>query len=281
MRALPAGRRNPRLAAGMGFFDMLWQVSAVVQCRDSPMITHPPHRRRHYAIYRSPRHILITIAVVAAPFVFLLLFTKLASLDPTRLLEQAFSSVSRIILAYLVATAIGWSLAILFYRGLRSIVALPIFDVLQSFPTSAALPVAVLYWGATSFTVVLFLMLEVIWPVFFSVVSSLKLIRNDWEEVAEVYGLSGIEYFKRFLAPVSIPGLITGSVIGLGEGWQVLVATEIVVGVRDGLGAFFQTASGSAATTSFGILGLLLFVFSINKIIWLPLIEWSHRLMEE
>ena len=245
------------------------------------MHPHPALRRRRYNIYQSRWHLIATILVVALPFLFLLFFTKLAALDPAKLLFNAFSSIWRIVGAYSIAAALGWGLAILFYRGRRASVALPIFDVLQSFPTSAALPVAALYWGPTSTTVIFFLMLEIIWPVFFSVVSSLKLIRHDWEEVVEITHLTGFSYFRKFLGPVSIPGLITGSVIGLGEGWQVLVATEIVIGVRNGLGGFFQLFSSNATVTSFGILGLLLFVFSINKVVWLPLLEWSHRTMEE
>jgi ABC-type nitrate/sulfonate/bicarbonate transport system permease component len=245
------------------------------------MFPHPALRRRRYRIYQSPRHLLTTIAVVAAPFLFLLVFTRLAGLNPEKLLFEAFSSFWRITAAYGIAAFLGWALAVLFYRGRRALVALPVFDVLQSFPTSAALPVVALTWGVTSSTVIFFLMLEIIWPVFFSVVSSLKLIRRDWEEVSEISGLSGVTYFKKFLGPVSIPGLITGSVIGLGEAWQVLVATEIVVGVRDGLGNFFQAVSQNSVLTSFGILGLLFVIFSINKLLWLPLLEWSHRIMEE
>ena len=245
------------------------------------MHPHPALRRRRYQIYRSPWHILATIAVVAAPFLFLLFFTRLNRIDSTRLLFGAFSSLWRIAAAYLIAVILGWGLAVLFYRGRRAAIALPIFDVLQSFPTSAALPVAALIWGPTNFTVIFFLMLEIIWPVFFSVVSSLKLIRRDWEEVVEITHLSGLAYFRKFLGPVSIPGLITGSVIGLGEGWQVLVATEIIVGIKSGLGSFFQLFSTNTTVTSFAILGLLLLVFSINKVLWLPLLGWSHRIMEE
>lgn len=78
-----------------------------------------------------------------------------------------------------------------------------------------------------------------------------------------------------------MPGFITGSIVGLGEGWEALIATEIIVGMDTGLGNFFQTYSTNPKITAFGVLGFLILIFSINKVIWLPLLEWSHRKMEE
>lgn len=219
--------------------------------------------------------------IIVAPFLFLLFFAKLEQLALGTLFTDVFISVGRLIVAYLIAAVLAWILAVTFYKGPLSHVALPIFDILQSFPEFAILPLAIFYWGRSNFTVIFFLVLAVIWPILFSILSSLKLAKHDWEEAVEVYQLSGVDYFRKFVGPLSIPGLITGSIIGLGDGWGVLVATEIIVNIRGGLGNFFQTHSQSTIITIFGILGLLIIVFSINKLIWTPLLDASHRLMEE
>ncbi len=39
---------------------------------------------------------------------------------------------------------------------------------------------------------ILFLIVTIIWPIFFSVISSMKLIQKDWEEVVEIEGLMQI-----------------------------------------------------------------------------------------
>jgi len=161
------------------------------------------------------------------------------------------------------------------------VVALPIFDVLQSFPTFAVLPLATLAWGSSNTTVIFFLVITIIWPLFFSIVSSLKLINREWEEAAQMARLHGFDYIRWFLGPITIPGLITGSIIGLGEGWEALVATEIIVGSQNGIGSFFHAFATNPLITTLGVLGLLSVIFSINKLIWLPLLEWSHRLMGE
>lgn len=238
-------------------------------------------RKHHLAIYQHPWHFVATIVLVVAPFLSLLAFSRLFHLPARGLFGEVAISTWRLATAYGAALILGWILAVAFYRGRRAAIMLPLFDVLQSFPTFAALPLATLAWGASNFTVVFFLVIAVIWPIFFSVVSSLKFIRRDWEEAVEIAGLTGLPYLRRFLVPATAPGVITGSIIGLGEGWEALIATEIIVGARSGLGGFFRAFSGNAAATGFGILGLLLLIFSINKLIWLPLLERSHRRMSE
>ena len=94
-------------------------------------------------------------------------------------------------------------------------------------------------------------------------------------------GISGAIYFKKFIFPVSVPGLITGSLIGLGEGWEALIATEIVVQEKLGLGNFFQTYASNPKITFLGILGFLILIFCINKLVWTPLLDWSHGKLED
>lgn len=237
--------------------------------------------KTHVKIYHSRLHLFSTLCIVAAPFLFLLFFSRIAHIATGQLLGSLGASFLRLCIAYFFSVIFGWILAVSFYRGKRAMIALPFFDVMQSFPTFAVLPLVAFLWGVSSFTVIFFLVLTIIWPILFSLISSLKLIRNDWEEVAFVYGLSGFNYIRYFLFPVSIPGLVTGSIVGLGEGWEALIATEIIVGLPHGLGGFFQVFSHNIPVTTFGVLGFLIFIFSINKLVWLPLLGWSHGLMEE
>ena len=238
-------------------------------------------KRKRVVIYQSRMHMLAVVLFLLAPFLFLTFFSRIAHIATSKLYSDLGISLLRLLTAYAIAVVLGWTFAIVFYKGRRSAVALPIFDVLQSFPIFAILPLTTAVFGATNINVTFFLVLTIIWPVFFSILSSLKLMRRDWQEAVEIAGWHGFEYVKRFLWPVSVPGLITGSIIGLGEGWGALVATEIIVGVHTGLGDFFSSYSHNPAITFFGILGLLTLVFSINKLVWTPLLDWSHKLTEE
>ena len=232
-------------------------------------------------IYSSRKHLAATFGIIILPFLFFIFFARLTEIRTEDLFLDIGISFIRLIAAYCISVVLAWILAVLFYKGGRGAVALPIFDVLQSFPTFAALPIGVYFFGSSNAVIIFFLVLTIVWPILFSIISSLKLIKRDWEEAVEIFGLSGFQYMTKFLLPVSIPGLVTGTIIGLGEGWEALIATEIIVRAPVGLGSFFGAFSHDPAITAFGILGFLLLVFSINKLIWLPLLEWSHERMEE
>lgn len=238
-------------------------------------------RRHRVHIYKSRQHLYLTLLTIIVPFIYLLLFSQFAKIAASTLFTDLGVSFMRLVIAYICAAGLGWLMAVSFYTGKRSVIALPIFDVLQSFPTFAALPMAIYFWGATNFTTIFFLIITVIWPVFFSILSSLRLIKHEWQDAVQIMGLSGVDYLRKFLIPVSIPGLITGSVVGLGEAWEALVATEIIVRMKSGLGPFFQSFSTNPSVTAFGILGFLILIFSINKLIWIPLLDWSHHKVEE
>lgn len=238
-------------------------------------------QKHHAIIYQSRKRLFFTVFIVVLPFLFLLMFSRVAKIGSAALFADISVSFFRLLVAYVIAALIGWILAVLFYRGRRAVVALPIFDVLQSFPTFAALPLATFLWGPSNFTILFFLVITIIWPIFFSIISSLKLMRHDWREAAEIFNLRRVFYLKKFLLPISMPGFITGSIVGLGEGWEALIATEIIVGTRSGLGGFFQSFNHNATITALGIFGFLLLIFSINKLVWLSLLEWSHHKMEE
>lgn len=238
-------------------------------------------RKKTVKIYKSKWHLIFTFLVVILPFAFLLIFSQLANIATTKLFTNVFISFFRLLIAYFIAAIIAWILAITFYKDRRADIALPAFDVLQSFPTFAILPIITFFFTTSNVMIIFFLVLTIIWPILFSIFSSLKLIKHEWEEAAIIFKLKKWNYIKYFIFPVSVPGLITGSIIGLGEGWEALIATEIIVNSKTGLGNFFQTFSNNPTITAFGILGFLILIFSVNKLIWLPLMEWSHKKMEE
>lgn len=254
----------------------------VAKSQHEPRQKHNHHREhKHLRIYHTRMHLLATFFTLLVPFIFLAIFARFAKIAISDLFADTFVSLWRMLAAYIIAIVIGWLLAVLFYKGNRGKVALPIFDVLQSIPWFAVLPLAVYFFGKNQWLIIIFVMFDIIWPVFFSIISSLKLMKHDWQEAVEIYNVKGWNYFKTYLLPVTWSGIITGSIIGLGDGWEALIATEIIVGMKTGLGGFFNANSANVPITFFGMLGFLILIFAINKIIWLPLLERSHKKVEE
>lgn len=238
--------------------------------------------RRYLKIYKKKIHALWTFLIVLLPFLFIVLFTPLSYSEKMSFMSDLGASSVRLVVAYVISLFLAIVLGITLSRGRVGTVSLPVFDVLQSFPTFAMLPLAVHVFGPSDMTVIFFLVVTVVWPMLFAIISSQKLIKTAWEEAATVYGATGIKRFTHFALPVAAPGIVTGSIVGLGEGWEAVVGAELIVGLKDhGLGGFFESGGTQGHVVFFGVMALLLFIFVLNHIIWLPLLEKSHKMLTE
>jgi taurine transport system permease protein len=236
----------------------------------------------HFSINRSSRHLLVAFAVLLVPLVGLFLFSFMSGVPFFVSLYDLGISMRRLGMALVCAVAIAWTLVVLLVRGGRTeAVSLSLFDVLQSLPTFTILPIAVHFLGDSELTIVFFLIITIIWPIVFSIVSSLKQADRSWHEAVIMSRIRGFHYVRYYLLPVTAPGIITGTIIGLGDGWEALIATELILGTKTGLGPFFQGFSNDSFTTALGVLVFLSVIFAINKFLWLPLLEKSHRLIEQ
>ena len=187
----------------------------------------------------------------------------------------------RLGVAFIFATILAWFLVVILIRGKTESPALAVFDVLQSLPTFVILPIAIHFLGQSEFTIIFFLTITIIWPIIFSIVSALKQVDQSWLEAVAMSRIKGFDYLRYFLFPVTAPGIVTGAIIGLGEGWEALIATELLLDTNTGLGPFFSSFSSNTGMTLFGVLIFLSIIFALNKFIWLPLLEKSHRLVEQ
>lgn len=235
--------------------------------------------KKYIKIYKHRWHLALTFFIVILPFLFVIYGLPLSVVEKQVFISGLFISTIRLVIAYAVSVILALILALL-ARGRIGNFFLPLFDVLQSFPTFAMLPLAVHWFGASNTTVIIFLIFTVIWPMLFAIISSQKLIHPDLDEAATVFGAKGLKKIWHFVLPISYPGLITGSIVGIGEGWEAVVGAEIIVGLKSqGLGSFFSVNGESERLVLFGVLALLIFIFSLNKIVWLPLLEKSHKLL--
>ena len=226
-------------------------------------------------IYRRRFQLSLTLILAFLALVLLILFARSAQIDLKTLFLGLAASTYRVVIAYLISLVIGILTALVVTRN-QSLedLLLPILDVAQSFPSFAILPIAILWFGATDFTAIFFLVITILWPVLFNVVAGVKNIRGDMAEAAEIFGAKGWKKLVHFLLPALLPAVVTGSIVGWGEAWEAIVGAEII-GITVGIGAFLAQASkaGEASVLTVGIGILLFFIFFLNKLIWLPLLK--------
>lgn len=238
-----------------------------------------PHRIK---IYKKRWHLALTFLVIVLPFLFIISFSRITGVEATSVFVDLAQSAFRMAIAYVITVILALLLAVFLGQGKIGNFFLPVFDVLQNFPSFALLPLFTLWFGPGNTAVIFFLVITIIWPILFSVLSSIHMVRKDLEEAAYIFGAKGWKKLLSFTIPVTFPGLMTGSLVGLGDGWEAIVGAEII-GLTSGIGKFLGDASarGNIRVLAFGIIALLLFIFTINKLIWLPLLRKSHDYSHE
>ena len=238
-----------------------------------------PHRIK---IYKKRWHLVVTFVVIVLPFFFIAAFSRITGVEATSIFADLGRSAFRMAIAYAITVVLALFLSIVFGQGKIGNFFLPVFDVLQNFPSFALLPLFTLWFGPGNFSVIVFLVITIIWPILFSILSSIHMVRKDLEEAAYIFGARGWKKIWAFTIPNVFPGLMTGSLVGLGDGWEAVVGAEII-GLTPGIGKFLGDASAAEniRVLAFGIIALLLFIFTLNKLIFLPLLKRSQDYSHE
>lgn len=241
-------------------------------------IAHAQSRAWHHAhILRHRRSWLIMAGIIGAAFLLWSLgaFGAVAWQD---LLRAVLLTTYRIALAYGIALVLGVTIALLV--GWSPVVDFffPFFDVLQNLPSFAIIPVFIYFFGFTSTMIVLFAVSSIIWPILFAILTAIKNAHADLSDAATIFGARGFRRVTAYLAPLSYPSIITGSIVGIAIGWESVIGAEIITNVA-GFGEFVKNAgvTGLSEDTIAGAFTILIIVFVLNRLVWAPLLSESAR----
>jgi NitT/TauT family transport system permease protein len=214
-------------------------------------------------------------------FVVLLLtlwLSGLIQIDRALFLKGFTASFFRVTVSYLISFVLAIALAIIAtsHRSIENIF-LPILDVLQSFPSFVLFPVLVSVLNEPNTVIIIVLVITMVWPILFAIISGIKSRRNDLEEAATIFGATGQKRFWNFTLPMLLPSIISGSIVGWGEGWEFIIGAELLVHTKFGIGKYLGELSSNdrSIALTVGVILLLLFLFVINRLIWLPLLRRS------
>ena len=234
-------------------------------------------------IIRKKRHankISLVITFLLLILIFVLGFTKL---DAQKFFLGFLSSLGKVFIAYLITLLLALVISLIVTSSRRiEDVSIPILDALQSFPAFALVPLLIIWLGKNDLVVIVILMIEMIWPILFTILSARKQIRADLMDAAKSFGAKGWKFFSFVLMPLMFPAIVTGSIVAWGEAWETIIAAEIIVGVP-GVGSYLSASGESFQSTVLviGIFLLMLILFILNKYIWLPLLNISTKYQQE
>ncbi|GLH81606.1 ABC transporter permease [Bradyrhizobium sp. SSBR45G] len=103
-------------------------------------------------------------------------------------------------------------------------------------PAIALLPLALIWFGLGSGSLVFVLIHSVLWPVALNTHSGFKSVSSTLRMVGRNYELNGFSYVIRILIPAAFGAILTGLKIGWAFAWRTLIAAELVFGVSSGQG---------------------------------------------
>jgi len=241
-------------------------------------VAHTQTREWHRAHIARHRRAWAIIAGVAIAAVLLAASGYFSSVSWPTLGAAVFHTTYRLVLAYCIALIFGVSIALLVGWSPFADALFPVFDILQNVPSFALIPFFIYFFGLTDEMVILFAVSSIVWPILFAILTAIKSAHKDLSDAATIFGARGLRRIPYYLAPLSFPAMLTGSIVGIAIGWESIIGAEIIANIS-GFGAFIKTASVSGVNQAAiaGMFVILIIVFVINRMIWAPLLAESSK----
>lgn len=175
-----------------------------------------------------------------------------------------FSSLIRVLIGYFLALSVGLITGILLARYyLLDITFGKIMLALQSIPSVAWVPLALLWFGITDSAVIFIIVLEAVLPVALSTKNAMKNIPSNLIRAAQTLGSRGLHLYQSVIIKAMIPELVTGLRLSWAFAWRALIAGELFIsgaGIGQTLELGRSLADMSqviAMITTIGVIGFL------------------------
>jgi len=103
-------------------------------------------------------------------------------------------------------------------------------------PAIALLPLALIWFGLGTGSLVFVLIHSVLWAVALNTHAGFLGVSQTLRMVGRNYELRGLRYVWLILIPAAFPSILTGLKVGWAFAWRTLIAAELVFGVSSGKG---------------------------------------------
>jgi NitT/TauT family transport system permease protein len=152
-----------------------------------------------------------------------------AAVSDGRALEAIWISLSRGGLGFALSLVIGTllGLAMWWSRWLRAAIG-PIVSGLQSLPSVAWVPAAIIWFGLTDAAIYTVVLLGAVPSIANGLLSGMKQVPPLFDRVGRVLGLSAVARTRYVLLPAALPGYLGGLRQGWAFAWRSLMAAELI-----------------------------------------------------
>lgn len=111
-----------------------------------------------------------------------------------------------------------------------------ITSIFQPLPAIALLPLATIWFGFGTSSLVFVTVHSIVWAVALSTVAGFAAVGRTMVMVGENYGVTGIKLIRLVLVPAALPSILTGLRIAWAFAWRTLIGAEVIFGAVSGEG---------------------------------------------
>lgn len=192
--------------------------------------------------------------------------------------QQAIAtSLERGVFGFLVSLAVATPIGLLLARVqfLRRAFR-PLISGLQSLPSVAWVPAAILWFGLNDLTLYFVILMGAIPSIVNGTISGLDQVPPLYQRVGHVLGARGLMLARLVLLPAALPGYLGGLKQGWAFSWRSLMAAELIATSGDlglGLGQQLDQARtlGDLPGVLSGILAILFVGIAVELLVFAPL----------
>ncbi len=206
--------------------ERIWNVGAV---RKACILLMLAGLWQAYAIYLNNDLLLPSFTATMNAFIERTLTGELPS--------KAWVSITVLLQGYAIGLALAILLAVLaMSTRLGNDLLETLTAMFNPLPAIALLPLAMIWFGLGSSSIIFVLIHAVLWPVALNTHSGFMAVSDTLRMVGRNYGLVGPAYVAKILIPAALPNILTGLKIGWAFAWRTLIAAELVFGTTSGSG---------------------------------------------
>lgn len=190
------------------------------------------------------------------------------------LLARAWGSIQVLMIGYAAGILFA---ALLTAIALASRIGTDLLETLTAMfsplPAIALLPLALIWFGLGTGSLVFVLIHSVTWAIALNTHSGFLSVSRTLKMVGRNYGLRGFGFITKILIPAAFPSILTGLKIGWAFAWRTLIAAELVFGVSSGSGGLgwyiFENKNELAIPNVFaGLLTVILIGLAVENIVF-------------
>jgi NitT/TauT family transport system permease protein len=222
-----------------------------------------------------PKRLFPSLEEIAATFVRLIVEGILP--------RHVGETVLRLVGGFGIAAVFGVVIGILMGRfRFAEDTMLPVVAALAPIPGLAYAPLFMMWFGISSWTVILMVAFVSSFSIIFNTWTGVKAVMEIWVRSAQSMGASDMAMFRKVILPGALPYIMTGLRLGMAQAWRALVGLEMLAAVPWGLGwmifgatKFLNTDVMMAGVFVIAILGLIIEKLVFQKLEEKTVVRWG------